>query len=339
MNELTLRYTARGGQLNRRGGGAPPPPPSGGAWPGDPGDGEYLIGWSMDYGTGGWTPTTMASAPGFPAAKMSVLHDYSNNGNGISTSRLDSAISRGYIPSQSIKLSSWSFAQVASGAADAAIDTNIVQVALDRAPWPIWLCYYHEPEDITATADKTNYRAATRRMVQRCRTAGVTNIAWHPIFTNPWTFVPASDGGTGDDWRLWHADWDPVTGWNDDLTMDMFGADTYNPLPTSPGRDNKGFLQMWQRLFDAVEKPGYPVWDYVQPEFGMSYQATPQPDWNAWSIEARDIAKAHRIKSFCYWDNSDDIGRYRLAPPYDSTGDILAGWNTIVNAAIVWPGP
>jgi hypothetical protein len=227
-------------------------------------------------------------------------------------------------------LDAYTPAQIVNGAADAAIDASAA-TCIARAPHPIWLCYFHEPEDnFTTSAQATDYRAAYRRIVTRFRARGVTNVAWQPIFQNPYTF-----GSSGRDWRWWHADWNG-SGWYDDIMMDLFGADTYNPLPGAT--TNRGFAEMWDILRNKVELSGYPRWSYTMPEFGMSYRATPTPDWVAWCTEARDYAKAHNIKSFQYWDNSSDVGRYSFGSTYDTSGNKLNGWHVITKAASSWNG-
>jgi hypothetical protein len=291
---------------------------------------------------------------------------------------MDEARSRNMISSQSFKFGGVGrFVAINAGTYDADIDAWAAR-CIARAPWPIWLCYFHEPEDdmtvknadgstnVTATRERERqYRLATRRMVLRFRARGVKNVAWMPIYMNPYTF----QSGSGRDWRNYNADW-TGTGWHDDLTMDMMGMDTYDPLPwavkDSAGRflpppegpwptarrNHYTFPGLWSNAFAKMEQAGYPVWDYVIPEFGMSNGVDPDPDWGPWGATARDFAKAHRIKAFCYWDNSGDIGRYSFdtrltsvsGSPYtnahpDANGTKKIGWNNIVNGAKVWRTP
>jgi len=312
------------------------------AFPGDPGDGKYLIGGAI--GPNG--NATLAAMDGNPwwagDSKMSIVHNYSGNANGIDTAKVDEAHNRGFIASQSIKIPNYSPAQINAGTADGAIDT-MAAVCIARAPKPIWLCYYHEPEDNIGSADWATFRGASRRMVTRMRTAGVTNVAWMPIYMNPWTFNNSSKR----DWRVWHPDW-TGTAWQNTLTMDLLGLDTYNPLPWSvkdggpwhtATRSNNPFSQMFETAKGKMELFGYPQWDYVIPEFGTSNAfAGADPNWLPWYQAAVSYAIVERIKAFCYWDNSDDIGRWSMAqksgvPHSDSNGTKLTGWNYLVNHA------
>lgn len=314
-------------------------------WPGDPGLGNYSIGWSL--GPGNLTVTAAKANAGWPGdLVVSSIHNYSNNSNGIATSMLDEAINAGYIPSQSFKLQNYTTAQINSGAADAAIDTAAA-ACIARAPSPIWLCYYHEPEDnFTTTAAQIDFRAASRRIALRFTTAGVTNVMWMSIYMCPWTF----DNASGRDWRNWHPDWNGTT-WHDTITQHVVGLDTYNPLPFSGswldgGRTNHTFADMLDMAFAKIELGGYPQWDYVIPEFGMSYGATnpSRPIWTDWATATIAYAKAHRVKSISYWDNSTDTGRYSFTatadPAYPANvppialGTKLAGWQSITSASI-----
>jgi len=313
----------------------PDPEPGTPQYPGDPGAGNYYVGWALGP-NGNLTVPAAQSNPGWPGdEKISIIHDYSNAPNGrVHDGRLDQAISRGMIPSQSFKLIGYTPAQIVAGEADGDLDISAAHCNA-RAPHPIWLCYYHEPEDNFPTAGAAaDYRAAYRYIVTRFRAAGVTNVAWMPIYQCPWTFE-----GAGRDWRWWHPDWnggDGPSGWHSDIMMDMLGLDIYNPLPG--GTTNRSFSGMLDAALNKLTQAGAPSWDVAIPEFGMSKHATvpSPPDWAAWSTLARDHALANRVKSFTYWDNSDDIGRYSFGPTHDPTGNKLDGWNVIVNAATVW---
>ncbi len=248
---------------------------------------------------------------------------------------LDAAISNSMIPSQSFKLHpDYTPAQIVAGIADADIDASAAD-CLARAPHPIWLCYYHEPEDNFPTAgEAADYRAAYRYIVTRFRSAGVTNVTWMPIYMCPWTFRNAS----GRDWRWWHPDW-TGSGWHSDIMMDMMGFDIYNPLPGSTG--NNAFLSMLNEAMVKINASGAPQWDIAIPEFGMSWGATTPapPNWIDWCTAAVNDALDNRVKSFTYWDNStEEAGRYSFGPTYDPTGNKLAGWNVIVNASMKWEG-
>ena len=171
------------------------PAPAVARFPGDPGATNFYIGWAE--------PQTLITAATWSGKPVSIYHGYSTAANArVQSSKLDIAINNNCVASQSFKLSTWTPAQIVTGSADAAIDDS-ANMCLARDPWPIWLCYYHEPEDnFTTATTATQYRAAYRYIVQRFRDAGVTNVAWMPIYMCPWTF-----DGSGRNWRWWHADW------------------------------------------------------------------------------------------------------------------------------------
>lgn len=357
MSNRIEYWDPRSGQLVRRGVDIitppppPPPPPSKGAYPGDPGPNNYYIGWAMKDGStppSGWDVNQVVNNPGFPGyAKVSVIHDYSGGlRTRVDDAKLDAGIGKGCIPSQSFKLSGWTVQQVESGAADADIDYSAGLCAA-RAPRPIWLCYKHEPEnDVTTAADMLSYRNGYRRIVTRFRAAGVTNVAWMPIYMNPFTFwgsMSPTKGGSTRNWLNWHADWNSATGtWYNDIMMDMMGMDTYSPISTATQK-LQFFDQMFNDARSVIEKPGNPTWDYVIPEFGLSNDNANNPvDWGPWGATAHSYMVANRIKSICYWDNSTvPIGRYGFGPSYDPNGTKLVGWNHIVNGtgSTKYPGP
>ena len=305
------------------------PPPTG-RFPGDPGVGRYYVGWCEDDFSG--APQNFEIGQGWTPKPLSVWNSYSTASNArVQAADLDYAINHGAIAAQSFKLSTWTPAQIVAGSADAAIDDS-ANMCLARAPHPIWLCYYHEPEDnFTTATTATSYRAAYRRIVSRFRARGVTNVAWQPIYMCPWTF-----DGSGRDWRWWHPDW---TGsgntWHDDEMMDLLGLDTYNPLPGGTG--NRSFASMLDAALNDRNAAGAPVRPIVLPEFGMSNVATPTPDWVAWSTLARDYAVANGIVAFCYWNNNDNTPRrYDFTAASDPTGNKLAGWHVIANGSVAW---
>lgn len=303
-------------------------------YPGDPGDGNYYVGWAA--------PSSIAWGEQWTAGTgLSVYHEY-QGAAAPGIAKIDKCINAGLLASLTFK-HSLTPAQIAAGDGDAGIDAFAAQ-CLARAPHPIWLTYYHEPEDNIGSADRASFRAATRRYVTRFRAAGVTNVAWMPILMNPWTF----QAGSGRDWREWHSDW-TGSAWQSTLTMDLLGMDTYNPHPN----DTKSyeFDYMFDQARLKTEAAGVPEWDYVMPEFGLSDRATPLPNWAAWCTIARDYAKAHRVKAFVYWDNSElshnELGRYSFGPrpstsgpgTFDPTGIKQQGWNIIANAAKAFVAP
>lgn len=303
-------------------------------YPGDPGPGHYYVGWAG--------PQSIATGQSWSTAPLGVYHNYSTAADArVDSAKLDVAIAAGLIPSQSFKLTTWTPAQVAAGSADAAIDASAA-ICIARAPHPIWLCYFHEPEDnFPSSTDATNYRAAYRRIVTRFRAAGVTNVAWMPIFQAPYTFRTSAmgrpGGGSNRDWRWWHPDWNGGTtgtsaDWDSDLMMDVLGLDVYDPLPG--GTSEQDFTLMLDDTLNQIYGDGYPAHPIVFPEFGISKVATPTPSWPSWCATARDYALSHDINAFIYWNNNNDTPRrYDFTAASDPDGTKLLGWHVITDGA------
>lgn len=306
------------------------------SWAGDPGDGNYYIGWSE--GPGNDNLSLARANPGYPSdAEVSIWHQY--NGSGITTTtQMDEAVNANMIASITFK-SQFSPAQINAGSADAQIDLLATNI-LNRSPHPFLICYYHEPEDnITTTTDKAAYRSATRRIVNRFRAiygSAYKNYSFLPIYMCPWTFSSAS----GRDWRTWHADWTGTT-WNDDLTMDLMGHDVY--MPNIGSTNMWSFEHEWEQMKAVVEQAGYPRWDYVIPEFGMkstgSEAPSPVPNWLTWCTAARTYIEGEQnIKALFYWDNGTGVslGKYSFGATYDPNGTKIQGWNHIIDGSVRW---
>lgn len=309
------------------------PPPTVDRFPGDPGAGNFYSGWDGGPQTFGALSNGMTLSP----APLSVYHDYSTATNAkVQASKLDIGINNNMIPSQSFKLGTYTTAQITSGAADADIADSIATVKA-RAPWPIWLCYYHEPEDNFSTeSDAAGYRAAYRYIVQAFRNANVTNVAWQPIFMCPWTF-----NGSGRDWRWWHADWNggktnTSADWYSGVNkmMDLMGLDVYNPMPG--GTTSYEFSTMVDTARSSFAATGFPGAPITIPEFGMNNKATPQPNWLTWCNSAIVYAKANDIVSIQYWNHNANSD-YNFDSTGDPDGMKLQGWHAISNASVVCP--
>lgn len=353
MAERSELWYVLGTDLKRRGvTRTPEPPPAPEYTPhfvGDPGEGEYYVGWACGPNGNTTLSNILANNEGATTswnASKAVLHDYSGNSSGVQFSKIDAGINADMIPSQSFKMPAYSTSQIIAGSADAAI-TTLAEDLLARDPWPIWLCYFHEPEDdFTGSTNMSNYRAAYRRICTRVAAEGVTNVAWMPIYMNPYTFNTMS----GRDWRNWHADWTGST-WNDDILMNLIGMDTYCPLPWNMNeppawynatRNFFTYEQLWTSALAKIETPGYPEWDYVIPEFGMSNAFATDPDWEEWCFDAVTFSQQNRIKAFIYWDNSNDLGRWSFTGTYpaptpnpDANGTKILGWEYIIENAVV----
>src|SRR5436190_4776680 len=203
---MTGWAAGHGSRSGATGGSPPPTPPPSLNFPGDPGDGNYMIGYSLEEGTAsGMGLSERLTWPGYPGdSKVSVMHDYSGNDTGVDQTKINAALAAGFIPSQSVKFKAYTSASIAAGTRDAAIDTAAA-FCYSKRPHPIILCYWHEPGGDYGTGTDPNasgssqlmkdYRDAYRRIVTRFRAAGVDNVAWTPILETPWNFAGPSVGG------------------------------------------------------------------------------------------------------------------------------------------------
>lgn len=324
-------------------------------FPGDPGVGNFYVGWDDGPKAEGKLSVgkTRTTSP------LSVYHTYSGAADArVSSADADTAIANHMLSSQSFKMSTWTPAQIVSGNANAAIDDSIA-ICKARAPHPIWLCYYHEPSDnFTTSSSAADYRAAFRYMVLRFRAAGVTNVAWQTILKSPWDFLTtaantpgdgdllsdgAPSGGSNNDWRWWHPDWkgtnnrnatDWYTGAN--AVIDMIGLDQYVPI-TPSGTYPYTYAQMMNYCRNDIEVSGCDIKPYTHPEFGMGYQASPRPNWLTYCQNAVPYIQTHNVVSVQYWNHSATLAHEK---DFDATGDPdgtkLLGWNYIASQATVF---
>lgn len=325
-------------------------------FPGDPGNGVFYVGWDQGPKPEGALSNGISLSP----APLSVYHAYSTATHArVQDTHIDTAITNNMIASQSFKLDFYTPSQITAGSADADIAASIT-ICRDRTPWPIWLCYVHEPEDnFTSSTSASQYRAAFRYIVQKFRDAGVTNVAWQTILQDPWTFLTttnntggdgdllddnSSSGGSGRDWRWWHPDWKGTNNRNStdwytgaDRMIDMIGLDLYNPMPpASPGPGtSRSFQTFLEYALNDIEAVGTPTVPYTLPEFGMSKWATPYPNWLDWCNAAITVAKARNVICFGYWNHSGDAHRYDFDTAVgDIDGTKLLGWEAICNASV-----
>lgn len=323
---------------------------------GDPGEDQYMLGWSLGP-NGNASIAQLQDNPGYPGnSKVSVIHDYSGNGQGIDYASANAALALNMIPSQSLKfLSAGSAAAGAASIASGARDNWIDDMAayLDSiAPQFMYLCYFHEPGGNFGSSANTqamkDYRDAYRRIVLRIRAAGVTNVMWQPILETPWNFAgsgvsgaPVSGSPKWMDYRFWHADWDwRRNTWFDTLTMDMFGVDQYSPM--IGGATYRQFGTDMGYVLTKLAATGAPVWPITVMEHGMNNDAVGH-NWPDYATKKRAFMKANNIKLTCYWDNSDDIGRYSFGPippghgdfsDFDPDGSKLTGYNIIRDGSV-----
>lgn len=360
MSSRLERWYVQGTNLRRRGHtdvalpGPTTPPEYEPQFLGDPGENEYMLGWAL--GPVYPSISSLHSNPGYPGDSLvSVIHDYSSNGQGIDTASANAALALDMIPSQSVKFSSAGSsagaiaASIASGARDAWIDT--MAAYLDSiAPSFMYLTYHHEPGGDFGSSANTqamkDYRDATRRVVLRIRAAGVTNVQWQPILETPWNFAgngvsgaPVGGAPSWMDFRFWHADWDWRNNrWFDDLTMDMFGIDQY--VAMIGGTQYRQFSTDLGYVKTKLAATGAPNWPITIMEHGMNNDAVGH-NWPDYATKEVAYMKANNIKLHTYWDQSlptkGERGRYSFGPiippadssTYDPTGTKLVGYNII----------
>ena len=196
--------------------------PAASRFPGDPGPGNMLMGLNDVAGY----QNVQAHLP-----HPSGLHRvYNNDGWGVVTDEVATAIAAHQIPFVSWKVAPFTVSTVPQ----AKIDTACAQLK-SFAPNPIWATIYHEPEEnITSSAEATAYRALFRQIVHTCDAAGVTNVAWtEPTLQAPFTFGT----GSGRNPAWWEPDWkgtstgtaaDWYTG--AERVIDILSIDSYIPL-------------------------------------------------------------------------------------------------------------
>lgn len=349
----------------------PTPTVSGGAplsnsFVGAPPYGKFYVSWADGPTTSGHTggPTTDHGAISYGQFvclnKLSVRHGYSSDTNARpASSIMDEAINAGLISSQSFKLGTAGNENagadtILAGGRDADLDIAISR-CLARAPWPIWLTFYHEPGgNWNTTALRTKFRACFRYIVQYFRDNGdPSNVMFQPILEAPYDFRPSNyspGGGRGIDWRELHPDWNggnthTIADWytGSDRMCDAFGLDIYNPLVG--GTSFQDYSNIWTSLLTEFDADDFPYQDYAfnVMEMGWSDVITPDPDWLAYRTETLAMQAQFNITNFTYWDiNNNTPPRYCLTTPAsDVNGDKLAGWQDIVEDpdCIVWVEP
>lgn len=305
--------------------------PTGPRFPGDPGRGNYIIGWSLKRKSNtGWDLIELLSGkvPGFDRSKTSLIHDYaSSTAKFLDRTSAQEVISNGFkVVSQSCKMLgiSGTFATAAnsvmSGAQDQVLkaDADFMKANPNVA---FWIAVYHEPEDLTGANQKL-LRDVTRYIVTFMRGQDVANVVFQPVYQVPYTF-------TNRDYRVWHPDWRSANDWytGPDSVCGLFGGDTYNPLPG--GKANHAYSAMWASAQAKIKAAGQVDQPKTNMEFGMG-RVVPPNGWDGWASDVIEYSKANDIIAISEWDNSTDVGRYSYTDP-----DKLKAWNMIQAAATV----
>jgi hypothetical protein len=289
-----------------------------GRFPGDPGTNKLATG--------------INDNPTFGAVQAHMSHpfmlrrSYNLTNWGVNLAAVQNDVTAGRIPVTSWKLSPYTLTTVPNSAID-----KVCSDLKSVAPHPVWASIYHEPEENISTASAAGeYRALFRRTVNRCRTMGVTNVAWlSPFFMAPYTFKPATSGR---DWRWWHPDWngsnthtvaDWYTGTSSVVDADAFVIyiGTKNPNP---------FADHWTPVTSKMAADGYTPKNPVVGEFGV--QADP-PDGDPATTGATLMREAwqgmlgQHFAGVVWWNNGGNSfchGPYPVNDPDCAREHVLA---------------
>jgi hypothetical protein len=165
----------------------------------------------------------------------------------------------------SFKTGGRSIGSVANGGQDAWID-SIGAAIKARSPKPLFITFYHEPEnDFVDAGSAAQLRAASRRIVQRWRASGVKNFTFVSThFMTSWTF-----NGSGRDWRWWYPDWKGTT---------RAGSSEANP-------DASDFYAGADSVVDVI---GYDIYNWWEPGKTASH-------WTSFQSQADYALSRHRV--------------------------------------------
>lgn len=301
-------------------------------FPGDPGPGVVLSGGSVWSGSAG-VPSAIDWLDDHTGKAHVLARTYSSVADAWHWSAIDAAIAVGRIPFTTTKFTAYPAAQIVSGAADAALATEASR-AIARAPAPLWLGYYHEPEDnFPSDAAAADFRAACRYIVGHLRGAGVTNVAWvFPAWMVRWSF----DGGVGARGNAWK--WDPdwrgtlsgaggvpdASDWytGSESVVDLIGMDQYTP--TVGGSSYHTFAWDVGFSLDKLASWGRPRKPVAIAELGTA-DITPTPDWTAHYAQLLQTCIDYDVRGFaCY--NTDSHNFVNA----DATGRRFAGYRAMV---------
>lgn len=304
------------------------------AFPGDPGPGVVLSGCTVWSGSAGVASGIdwMDTATGVPHV---LSRTYSTNGNGWNWSQVDADIAAQRIPFHTSKFTNFTNAQIVAGSADAALATQASN-AISRAPYPLWLGFYHEPEDnFESDSSAAGFRAAARYIVQYMRNAGVTNVAWvFPVWMASWSFR-GGEASRGPAYK-WDIDWkgtlsgagkpnasDWYTG-SQSMT-DLLGFDQYTPWIGGSGYHTFDY-DIGYSLDRLYSEWGRPVKPCAIGECGTKDAASPTPNWTTHFSEMLDSCVELDVRGLVYYNT--DLNNFVNADP---TGERFAGYNAMVH--------
>lgn len=301
-------------------------------FPGDPGPGAVLSGGTVWSGSAG-VPSGIDWLDDHTGKPHVLARTYSSIADSWHWSAIDAAIAVGRIPFTTTKFTAYTTAQIASGAADSALATQASR-AIARAPAPIWLGYFHEPEDnFPSDAEAAGFRAACRYIVSYLRGAGVTNVAWvFPVWMARWSF----DGGVGVRGNAWK--WDPD--WKGTLSgpggiptaadwytgaesvVDVIGMDQYTP--TIGGSTYHTFAWDVGFSLDKLTSWGRPRKPVAIGELGTK-DIIPAPDWTAHFAQMLQTCVDYDVRGLVYY-NTDGHNFVNEDP----TGRRFAGYHAMI---------
>jgi hypothetical protein len=180
---------------------------------------------------------------------------------------------------------------IAAGREDARIDQQAERIKAFGAR--IYLAFDHEPE-VNGAAGKSGtpaeFRAAWRRIVDRFRARGVTNVKWTLILMG-WTFNPASGRN-------------PDHYYNGPAYVDAIGVNAYNWYGCSGAKNQwASFGQLYQRGYDWATARGLPV---VAAEFGSVEDPLDPERKGEWLGDATEWVAGHpNMKVLSYFNLHD----------------------------------
>ena len=310
--------------------------------PGYPGAGKAYIGScptaeSNEGYPAEWFDQRMFASNGVSGAtkKAKLIRRYID-GPKISTEERANAqafMSEGRLLVASFKLSTyaggnWSLAQVVAGAADDDIKAGLNFWKNAKGPGnsanpPVWLSFWHEPEDnFENAAEQKLYRQAYRRIVNLSRELGLTNVAWVAPF-----FITINDFKNLD-FKAWHPEWnDAGTGWVKDSAgnrakfVDILGLDYYTPRvfgvknpQTASSRNSTWAAQITGVTLGRYAKDGGRPMPIVLGEFGQYTTAEAKGVLDADGDTASQMLNAlvetgiatQDVIGICCWNHSNN---------------------------------
>lgn len=259
------------------------------SWQRFPGDPNPKVTGKRYWGAGiagNGDPARHESPTGKSLSVRRTFWGWSNNRTSmISTIKADLAANR--LPMVSTKTPKW--ADVAAGRYDTELDDMLRKV--DATGGPVWLTFYHEPEDNTLSGtgrekcEKTvpvscegttaDWRAMQQHVRSRMTAVGTKNIAFMPILMS-WTYDSRSGRNPAEYW---------VPG-----TWDALGVDHYHDSTTGTVEG----MTMWTNYVSFAESKGIPM------------------AIGEWGTRGSDAAAGQRVQSFWNWSiaNNKDLLAY-----------------------------